>query len=113
MCFSILLFSTPLTCHAATEKGPYPSRRGVILVTPDKYKNLIPTGHAAIVWDKTYVIESLANGVVKGKNNWKEKKSRIYGVTVSSTTTAQDRTAIHPMELVNTNKTVTLYTYEK
>lgn len=27
--------------------GVYPTRKGVILVTKDKYKGLIPTGHAA------------------------------------------------------------------
>lgn len=159
-----MLLSHSVTVEAATEKGPYPTRRGVIMVTPDKYKNLIPTGHAAIVWDKNYVIESVSKGVVKGKNNWKSTKSKIYGVTVKSTTTAQDRTAalwckkqigkkynfnyldvktrkrfycsqlvwasykdnlnidlntssygvaVHPMELVYSNKTVTQYTYSK
>ena len=30
--------------------GVYPTRKGVILVTKDKYKDLIPTGHAAIIY---------------------------------------------------------------
>lgn len=161
---AMILFSTTLTSQAATETGPYPTRRGVILVTPDAYKNLIPTGHAAIVWSKQYVVESLSNGVGLHKNNWKVRKNRIYGVTVSSTNTAQDASAalwckkqrgkkynlnyfdvktrkkfycsqlvwaaykdkynidlntslfgkaVHPMELVNSSKTITLYTYRK
>lgn len=164
LCLSAMLLSHSLTAEAATEKGPYPTRRGMILVTPDKYKNLIPTGHAAIVWDKKYVIESVSKGVVKGNNNWKSTKSKIYGVTVKSTNTAQDKNAalwckkqvgkkynfnyfdvktrkkfycsqlvwasykdnfgidlntsaygaaVHPMELVNTSKTVTQYVYSK
>lgn len=164
MCVATIVFSSTLTCEAATEKGPYPKRRGVILVTSDKYRGLIPTGHAAIVWDAESVIEALSQGVVKGKNNWKKTKNTVYGVTVSSTNTGQDRTAalwckkkigkpynynyldvktrkrfycsqlvwaaykdkfnidlntstygkaVHPMELVKTNKTVTLYTYIK
>jgi len=149
---------------ASTENGPYPTRRGVILVTPDKYKNLIPTGHAAIVWSETQVVESLSDGVGMHSNDWKKRKSKIYGVTVASTNTGQDRTAaywckkqcgkkynfnyldtktrkkfycshlvwasfldsfkinldtsafgdaVHPMELVNSSKTVTVYTYTR
>ena len=161
---TMMIFSSTLTSHAATEVGPYPTRRGVILVTPDAYKNLIPTGHAAIVWSDTKVIESLSDGVGIHKNNWKKTKKKIYGVTVVSTNTGQDRSAalwcknqkgkaynwnyldtktrkrfycshliwaaykdkynidlntslfgkaVHPMELVNSSKTVTLYTYTK
>ena len=164
LCLSLVFVLKTLTVSAAKETGPYPSRRGVILVTSDKYKNLIPTGHAAIVWDKNNVIESVSKGDVLGKNNWKATKSRIYGVTVKSTNTGQDRKAalwckkqihkkynfnyynvatrkrfycsqlvwasykdnfqidlnttsygkaVHPMELVNSNKTVILYTYSR
>lgn len=60
---AMMIFSSTLTSQAATQIGTYPTRRGVILVTPDPYMNLIPTGHAAIVWDKQNVIESLSNGV--------------------------------------------------
>jgi len=28
--------------------GTYPRRKGVILVTKDKFKGIIPTGHAAL-----------------------------------------------------------------
>ena len=82
-----------VTSHAATETGPYPTRRGVILVTPDAYKDLIPTGHAAIVWSKKKVVESLSDGVGMHNNNWKTKKKEIYGVTVASTDTGKDRSA--------------------
>lgn len=73
--------------------GSYPTRKGVILVTPDKYKNLIPTGHAAIIYTSTSVVESLSDGVVIGRNNWNTTKSQTYGVTVGSTTAAQDEAA--------------------
>lgn len=73
--------------------GSYPTRKGVILITKDKFKGLIPTGHAAIVWDKTKVIESLAKGVTWGKNNWNLKKKTCYGVSVKSTTINNDRGA--------------------
>lgn len=38
-------------------------QEGGILVTKDKYKGLIPTGHAAIIYTKNSVIESLSKGV--------------------------------------------------
>lgn len=161
---AIMMFSFTVTSFAATESGKYPTRRGVILVTPDKYKGLIPTGHAAIVWSKNKVIESLSDGVGEHKNNWKSNKKKIYGVTVSCTTLAQDKKAaqwcknqigkpynwnylnvstrnsfycsqlvwaaykdnfnidlntssygkaVHPMELVNSSRTSTIYTYAK
>lgn len=53
-----------LTINKAYKKGSqYPVRKGVILVTPDKYKGLIPTGHAAIVYKVNKVVESLSKGV--------------------------------------------------
>lgn len=73
--------------------GTYPTRKGVILVTPDKYKNLLPTGHAAIIYTSSTVVESLDYGVTTGANNWNSTKSACYGVTVSGTTVAQDSQA--------------------
>lgn len=70
--------------------GVYPTRKGVILVTKDKYKDLIPTGHAAIIYTKTSVIESLSKGVVKGKKDWNKTKTTCYGVTVKSTEQEDD-----------------------
>jgi uncharacterized protein YycO len=140
--------------------GSYPTRNGVILVTSDPYKDLIPTGHAAIIYTSTLVIESVSNGVINGPNNWNITKGTCYGVTVDGTTLAQDNEAsnwcaskrglpynknylnpytrssfycsqlvyaafldkygidlntisylqaVHPMELVNTPKTRTIY----
>jgi uncharacterized protein YycO len=77
----------------AKRTGKYPSQPGIILVTPDKYKNLIPTGHAAIVYNKNYVIESVAQGVIRGKNNWERRKSKIYGLRVKNTSAAQRKKA--------------------
>lgn len=142
--------------------GTYPTRNGVILVTPDKFKGLIPTGHSGIIWDGATgrIIESISSGVVIGNNDWNIKKSSCYGVTANGTTTSQDNNAanwcktqvglpynynylnpwtrsrfycsqlvyasfldnyginmdtwayleaVHPMELVNTSKTYTIY----
>ena len=73
--------------------GTYPTRKGVILVTGDYYKGIIPTGHAAIIYSSTRVVESLQNGVVTGDNNWNTVRDTCYGVTVKGTTTSQDASA--------------------
>lgn len=73
--------------------GSRPTRKGVILATPDKFKGLIPTGHAAIVWDRDQVIESLDAGVITGRNNWNITKTQAYGVTVRGTSVSQDARA--------------------
>lgn len=88
-----MLFGMTITSNAATSSGSYPTRKGTILVTPDAYKGLIPTGHAAIVLNKSEVVESLSNGVGVHKNNWKTKKNKIYGVSVKGTTASQDAAA--------------------
>lgn len=73
--------------------GTYPTRKGVILVTGDKYKGIIPLGHAAIIYSASYVVESVSEGVVLGKNNWNTTRDTCYGVTVSGTTANQDAQA--------------------
>ena len=73
--------------------GSYPRRKGNILVTSDAYKNLIPTGHAAIVYSSNSVVEALANGVVKGKNNWNTSKRTCWGVTVSWASNSEEAAA--------------------
>lgn len=73
--------------------GTYPTRKGVILATNDKYMGLIPTGHAAIIYTSSTVVESLSEGVTMGNNNWHTSKSQAYGITVRSTTAAQDAKA--------------------
>ncbi|MBQ7184596.1 MAG: hypothetical protein IJR97_11490 [Clostridia bacterium] len=163
MVISIVSCAAP--AYAARSSGTYPTRKGTILVTSDVYKNLIPTGHAAIVWNSAKVIEAVARGVVWGNNNWRQTKKNIYGLTVKGTTAAQDakaadwcrkqigkkynynyfnkstrakfycsqlvwaafkdlyridldtslftKFAIHPMELVYTNRTSLIYRYSK
>lgn len=148
-----------------TVSGTYPTRKGTILVTKDAYKNLIPTGHAGIVLNQYTVIESLADGVQYAPSDWRTRYKTCYGVTVTSTTAAQDAqvvdyivnqkwvgkpynynyfnvntrskfycsqvvwagfkdclgidlntstfgAAVHPMELVSTDKTRTLFSQE-
>lgn len=83
--------STSLRTKATRGMGTYPRRKGVILVTGDAYKGLIPTGHAAIIYSDDYVVESLKKCVTVGLNNWDQKKHTCYGVTVKGTTTTQDK----------------------
>ena len=73
--------------------GRYPTYKGTILVTADAYKNLIPTGHAGIILRYDTVIESLAQGVTWGPNDWNESKQTAYGANVTKTTSTQDQLA--------------------
>lgn len=70
--------------------GSYPTRKGVILVTDDAYKGVINTGHAAIIYSSSQVVEANVGGVEIGPNNWNKSKNQAYGVSVSSTTASQD-----------------------
>ena len=70
-------------------KWGYPTTKGRILVTGDAYKNLIPTGHAAIVYSQNRVVEALSNGVVTGKNNWNTSKNTCWGLYVTDVTEDQ------------------------
>jgi uncharacterized protein YycO len=92
---------------STTSTGIYPTRAGMILVTPDAYKNLIPTGHAGIIMGSTWVIESLSNGVVSGPNDWNTTKTKCYGVSVNGTTVKQDYDAANWCA----NKSGTAYNY--
>ncbi|MDL2211394.1 hypothetical protein LJB88_00790 [Erysipelotrichaceae bacterium OttesenSCG-928-M19] len=60
----------------------YPKKKGTILVTPDKYKRILPIGHAAIVIDKNYVYEATSKGIIRGMNNWHYTKKRVFGLRV-------------------------------
>jgi uncharacterized protein YycO len=69
--------------------GTYPTRKGVILVTSNgKIGNVV--GHAAIVYSKSFIVESTDKGVIISRNNWKTKKQNMAAVTVRNTTTYQD-----------------------
>ncbi len=76
--------TTPLTS--------YPTRKGVIMVTPDSHKG-IPLGHAAIVYKKDCVVEATFHGITTGANNWDKTRKKVYGVTVNKTTDKQDEKA--------------------
>lgn len=77
----------------AKASGSYPKRKGVILATADAYKGLIPTGHAAIVYDPQHVIEAVGKGVVKGGNRWYRTKKTCWGVTVKKISAKKDAAA--------------------
>lgn len=101
----------------------YPTRKGVILVTSDSYKNLIPSGHSAIVISKSKVVESLYNDVQKGKNNWDffnvETEEKFYcsqlvwraflnetGINLNTSFAGK---AIYPLELATNNQVYFIY----
>lgn len=73
----------------AAYSGTYPTYKGTILVTSDKFKGLVPTGHAAIVFRYDTVIESLAEGVTYGPNDWNTSKGTAYGADVRGTTSCK------------------------
>lgn len=79
--------------HAVTPsraQGSYPMNTGQILITDDKFAGLIPTGHAAIVWDREAVIEALGDGVVWNANNWDRTHGNVWGLEVVGTSMMQD-----------------------
>ena len=91
-----LLFCLTVCCVrvcASTIQGEYPTQKGTILVTSDWTYRMIPTGHAAIVWDENHVIEAQTAGVMWGKNNWMSTRREVYGLKVKETTPAQDAAA--------------------
>lgn len=71
----------------------YPQTKGTILVTTDKALASFPTGHAAIVYDQSHVIEAVLTGVVKGPNDWDSSKHEYYGAVVKATTRQEDAQA--------------------
>ncbi len=82
----------------ASERGSYPSRPGTILVTPDnmnKAARLLKLGHAAIVLNRSTVVEAALPTVKTSKNAWKRRArvNRVYGVSVNRTSRQQDRKA--------------------
>lgn len=70
--------------------GQYPTRKGTILVTDDKFSGLIPTGHAAIVYNNgNTVVESLGDGVVVGANDWYRSHGNVWGLATISLSFSQ------------------------
>lgn len=77
--------------------GTYPTRSGVILVTPINSSlgmNSSFVGHAAIIYAADTVIESFPKkGVITGDNNWNKKLSIVYGVDVNDTNKTEEKAA--------------------
>ena len=90
---------TGLPCLAcAKEKGTYPGRAGTILVTPDnenKMARIFKLGHAAIVLNKSTVVEATLPRVTVSKNAWKSRSQvkKVYGLNVKTTSASQDQEA--------------------
>lgn len=78
---------------SAASLGSYPTFKGTILVTQDKFAGIIPSGHAAIIFRYDTVIESLQDGVTWGANDWNVTKNTAYGAEVISTSSEQDQVA--------------------
>lgn len=76
-----------------SSQGSYPTRKGIILVTDDAYKGVIKTGHSAIIYTSSTVVEANEPGVEIGPNNWNTSKNQTYAVTVKNTTATQDSAA--------------------
>ncbi|MBK1812111.1 hypothetical protein JHL18_15925 [Clostridium sp. YIM B02505] len=85
--------ASQISSLSAISSGTYPTRKGVILVTDDKYSGIIPLGHGAIVYSASEVVEALNTGVVIGKNNWDTTRNACAAGTVTSTTVDQDAAA--------------------
>lgn len=59
--------------------GYNPRTKGTILITTDKYKGVLDSGHAAIVYDHNSVVEAMGDdGIISGKNNWVKSKKEFY-----------------------------------
>ena len=90
---------TGLPCRVcAKENGIYPGRAGTILVTPDnenKMARVFRLGHAAIVLNKSTVVEATLPRVTTSKNAWKSRSQvkKVYGLNVKTTSRAQDQKA--------------------
>ena len=84
---------TQSTTLASTSTGTYPTYKGTILVTADKFSGIIPTGHAAIIFRYDAVIESLAQGVTWGPNDWNYSKQTAYGAEVKGVTSLEAQAA--------------------
>ena len=72
----------------------FPTRKGLILITDDAYKDLIPTGHAGIIYGNHMVVESIIFGVGQQTDYyWWGFKKNIYAVSVNRTTKEEDERA--------------------
>ena len=82
--------SLPENVGTTRATNMYPTRKGIILVTDVKVSGVVPTGHAAIVYSQDYCVESVAEGVVLGRNNWYSQYKNCAAAAVKGTTFAQD-----------------------
>lgn len=80
--------ASPISARDAS----YPTRKGVILVTGDKFE-WIPSGHAAIIYSSSQVVESMMDGVTTGPNDWNSSKNVVYGLKVNDTSISEDYAA--------------------
>lgn len=75
-------------------QGKYPQKAGMILTTKDNENSLAKVfklGHAAIVYKKNVVVESVAKGVTEGDNNWNIVKKNVLAGNVKKTSDNVDK----------------------
>lgn len=76
--------------------GTYPVKTGEILASPyNGDTSLKITGHAAIVFTTTVVIESISSGVQFGPNNWDTERKLCYGGRTDNVSDARMADAGH------------------
>lgn len=91
VCEETLVSGTDAQPYATAAKRPakYPIAKGFILVTKDKYKGVVPSGHAGIIYSESTVIEAMPEGVVRKSNNWYSRYKTCYGAYVKNISQAQ------------------------
>lgn len=77
----------------AASVGSYPTRNGVMLVTSDSNILGYHMGHAGIIWTSTITVEAKPGGVYRYPNTWASQYTHVQGISVKSTTQAQDNSA--------------------
>jgi uncharacterized protein YycO len=90
----IVFVAQPVPNAEAKTTGTYPTRRGTILVTTDPWFSSLGIGfgfgHTALVLDGNNVVEAVNAGVIKARNNWTSARTKVTGLTVTTTSVSQD-----------------------
>ncbi|MFZ3589601.1 YiiX/YebB-like N1pC/P60 family cysteine hydrolase [Bacillus sp. DJP31] len=81
------------TSSVTATGGTYPTRKGVILVTPLSSTGTL-VGHAGIIYSSTRTVESFTgDGVQYHNNTWNSRYIKVYAATTSGTSITQDANA--------------------
>jgi uncharacterized protein YycO len=83
-------YSTQRMDNGLSAGGIYPIRKGAILVTSDSNILGVHMGHAGMVYDSKTTVEAKPGGVFTFPNTWNTQYTHVQGVSVRSTSVAQD-----------------------